>query len=60
MHKDEKLKLKWYDGGPASYEINKDCDNMEGYHGKGKEYDNKRVEDDKDHTPQDSFLDFLD
>ena len=59
MHKDEKLKLKWYEQGPASYKINKDCEYMEGYNGKGKEYDNKRVEDDKDHTLQDSFLDFL-
>ena len=56
MHKDEKLKLKWYGSGPASYKINKDCENMEGYNGKVKEYDNKRVEDDKDHTLQDSLI----
>ena len=60
MDKDEKLKLKWYDNGPASNKINKNCENMEGHNGKGKEYDNKRVEDDKDYSLQDSFFDFLD
>ena len=64
MHKDERLKLKRYNEGPASYKINKDHEIMETYSGIGKEYDNETVKDstadDNNHTMQDSFLDFLD